>query len=222
MICRKFVWSKDKKTGEMGWLLKGVPNFNVASPMTIAHDILEHRRYDKGTVEEELQAFGAYYLIRVESGWVHERPFEVHYNNVHYMENSIGDLITDAYIETGGELRLETAPNVAKDCDIGETFYVSAVKGIDQGFRELDNYHYDSEEPITLDESVNAKNIENWVMKGFKHALKRYAKCPDVKHLFEEIMKAAEEAGEGWYEGQELKIRYDIRTCNVRWESEEY
>lgn len=52
--------------GNFGWRLKRNPHFQVSSPQGLVHDIIEHRRNDQGTWEEEVSAYGAIVAWRLD------------------------------------------------------------------------------------------------------------------------------------------------------------
>ncbi len=70
MLIQRFRREEHEDYGEDGWLLVGAPSTYVPLwGMGVAHDLLEHRRNDTGTVEEELLAFGAALYVRGEGGY---------------------------------------------------------------------------------------------------------------------------------------------------------
>ena len=68
----KFKYS-DKNANDFGiegWVLKSAPLFDPSLDMGIAHDVIEHKKGDKGTIEEEIEATGAFLFTRIESGYL--------------------------------------------------------------------------------------------------------------------------------------------------------
>ena len=68
----KFRYSNESENdiGISGWILESAPFFDPSVEMGIAHDVVEHKKDDKGTIEEELEATGAFLFTRIESGFL--------------------------------------------------------------------------------------------------------------------------------------------------------
>lgn len=65
-----FVKRENEEFGGEGWLLEGAPStYFPISGMGIAHDVLEHRVDDDGSVEHEMLALGAALYIRGEGNY---------------------------------------------------------------------------------------------------------------------------------------------------------
>jgi len=76
MMIRRYKKETSDQSG-VGWLMIGAPStYFPIGGMGVAHDLLEHRPTDSGTIEEELQALGAMIYIRGVGGFFHrERSF---------------------------------------------------------------------------------------------------------------------------------------------------
>ena len=72
MIAQTFEWAVDEDSGTDGWRPLRRPEFRPGFGHLVAHDLIEHRPDDDGSVRAELIALGAVLWIRWETGLWHE------------------------------------------------------------------------------------------------------------------------------------------------------
>lgn len=63
-----FTYAEHKEYGHWGWLDKSKPHFEPITGIGVIHDVVEHFPGGDGGIEDELQAFGAMWLIRGQNG----------------------------------------------------------------------------------------------------------------------------------------------------------
>lgn len=66
-IISDFVLEQREDFGTMGFQQVGYPWMDPTIGAGVAHDLLEHRKGDSGSMEEEMMAFGAAYYVRGET-----------------------------------------------------------------------------------------------------------------------------------------------------------
>lgn len=94
--------SRSSSSGLEGWVLNSTPAFEPSAGMGLAHDIIEHKFKDKGTLEDEIQAIGALVFTRIESGFLN-----IGGNS---SINSEGDIVANNVIDTITNM-VEISPN---------------------------------------------------------------------------------------------------------------
>lgn len=210
MIVRTFE-RQDGEYGE-GWLMIGAPSsFVPSSGVTIAHDILEHRRGDKGTCEEELMALGASLYIRGIGGFWEGNPGEVIADDIlnevgmHYEAISNG-------IQSHREIQL-------KDKEV-EGWISAMNKEIEKTMsveKWWDQWSYN--EPDAVQVLQYLERVPDWLRAGFLGAQKRYAKSSLDSHTLARMSRIIADQSDKllWQAelGFRMRVRVDLQTAHV-------
>lgn len=199
--------------GHDGWLLEGSPStYEPLSGMAVAHDLLEHKRDDDGSIEDEFMALGAMIHIRGEGGyWPMYHPMQ-HAQSPG--ENMPGDLVR---LWTGAE-SFEGAC-YAGTRDPGRTTRLDdewceeqITIGLREAKRELvDEYDCDAREIDTF-----LAHARGWMRKGYRHARRRYKRCcpAELAHVFHTIEREADRLLK-LADFEQLVVRFTKCRCDV-------
>ena len=210
MITRTFV-KQDGEYGE-GWLMIGAPSsFVPSSGVTIAHDILEHRRGDKGTCEEELMALGASLYVRGIGGFWKGNPGEVIADDI---LNEVG--LNYGAISNGIQSHREIQ---LKDKEVEG--WISAMNKEIEKTMSVENWwdQWGRDEPNTEQVREYLDLVPDWLRAGFLGAQKRYAKSSLDSHTLARMSRSIADQSDKLLRHAELgfrmRVRVDLQTAYV-------
>lgn len=194
--------------GSEGWLLIGGPStYYPLSGMGIAHDIMEHRWGDKGTIEEELMALGAMLYIRGEGGY-----WAKTYNpNPGYALS--GDY-SDLFIQFNGMDGIENPGRTVRASNEVEYW-------IDTSFKHGRTHVLESfDDPTLMQTPLDDffSRARGWLRKGYRAAQKRYRGIPywRLVDCFEQIQERADELLRNAESFEQLHVRFEQKTAEVK------
>jgi hypothetical protein len=210
MLIRRFKLKEHEDFGSNGWLMVGAPDTYVPlSGMAVAHDLLEHRRNDQGTVEDELLAFGAVLYIRGEGGyWARKgSPYQPGY----HLGGEIGN---DLGVKYGGvENRIQDPGRTRPLEEHVEEWIAEAIAEARSALKECCNDFTFKQVEEFLSRAVG------WIRRGYRMALKRYHGIPvcNLAYLYAQIEEKADRLlKDDMAQYCEMVIRLDPRKCNVQ------
>lgn len=187
MLIRKFVSEIDDDYGSFGWRPKWQPTFNALRGIAVAHDCLEHFPNDDASVEAELQALGASWFIRGETGYF----FDYGWGDRDPVRNIAAE-ISQLVEETLNAGQLLPEPPSARPLDAGVERMLKrvAAAGIDDAQTEW--RHRGTDEPFPAD--WNVRSVLGWLRLGYRKAKRRYRHISQyqVKEVFWQIEKGAD------------------------------
>lgn len=210
----KLVAKEWDETGEIGWIRKDA-NQDLYNPLGVdyyglAHDLLEHRSLQH--VGDEMEAHGAlFYLRGPDTGWCSK------YGNIVNAKNiGEGDWIPLFQAVAFGDGYF---PSIAKQSRIQDYGVEDAIEEIIRIGKNSVREEFDQEDtPSTdIEKTLNtiASVYADYFRKGYRLAKRRYRDCPDRAHLFNTTFEALKRQTPE-FEGQELAITIDIKSCRVR------
>jgi len=216
MLIREFRRAENDETGENGWLMKGAPSTYIPiGGMGVAHDLLEHRQGDEGTVKDELLAFGAILYVRGLGGYFQRK-------GSYYSpgENLGGEMASDLGIKYEGiERGIPDPGRTLRLEDDVEEWIDQAIKGCRKEIQEHSRGYGDSDTPWSGDQSNEfLTRARGWLRRGYRMARRRY-KDIDVcvlSHLFAEIEKKADHLlKDDMADYCPMVVRLDVKRGNV-------
>lgn len=217
MLIRRFKLKEHEEYGMNGWLMVGAPNTYVPlTGMAVAHDLLEHRRNDQGTVEDELLAFGAILYIRGEGGyWA--RKGNVHPPG-HHLGSEIADDLGVKY--EGISLGIQDPGRTRPLEDHVEEWITDAIREARVHIREYMNNGHASD-PIVDKSQVEEylSRVVGWIRRGYRMTAKRYHGIPsyNLAYLYAQIEEQADKLlKDDMAQYCEMVIRLNPRKCSVQ------
>jgi hypothetical protein len=215
-IIREFIYKEWEDVGTMGLEPNWFENANPASGRACAHDMLEHFASQTTPVEGECEALGSILLLRLENGWAMRHAYgrdhatELGLN----IESMLQDCVNDG-------LSLPRAmPSRKLDAYTDDAI----VRGVAQAFQRLDGILKESEMDEHDIEAYKSPDVPAafvaWIRRGYRRALKRFAKCDTYTVglvLFEKIAKAVDRLidSENLWEGAKVRISAHLRRCEA-------
>lgn len=206
---RDFVYGVDHQ-GNVGLVLKGAPNFDVATGFTAAHDILEHFGVADQGIKEEMLAFGSMLYLRAEGDyWClytqtrDPRPGPI-------MANDISRFVAESY-EQGNAL-----PDPGRTLKLED--YLEDV--LDELAEECSRLYASEHEDNEFDRDVYDKLIRyaiGWIRKGYRKAARRwnidyaYRRAEFFKHVEDEFDAARKHVDAG----DMLRVSVNIKSLEV-------
>lgn len=167
-MIRTFVWRNNDEFGA-GWVPTWIPGFNSVWGRAMAHDIMEHRPNDDGTIESEIMAFGA-------MQWTRGRAFSIKPSD---LGAELGDLIEHA-ITSDGALK---EPPPTKPID-SEPEMEEAMKEISEvvphAYVNDAKYVFGKSQwdlaipPIIKRSKIIGRQTLGWLRLGARCAMRRY------------------------------------------------
>lgn len=199
MISRTFIWDDDHEHGTTGWKPKGMPDFNVGTGMTVAHDVLEHFSYTDASLEGEMMAFGSSLFIRHEGCyWGNKGAYHTDY---HYHVS--GEIAM--FLQNNG-LYIRKPPKTRKlDSELEDELTLVRQRVI----KAFPDYDIDINEGIEpLDRALD------WIRRGYRKAVRRFKGCSPfyVCSLFMDIEREVDTRFKHGEFGDELKISFSPST----------
>lgn len=192
MLIRQFKKAENDEYGTDGWRMVGAPStYFPIGGMGVAHDLLEHRRNDNGTIRDELLAFGAMLYVRGDGGyWARSG------SRVKPGENLGGEMANDLGIKYEGiERGIPDPKRTLRLDDYVEEWIDEALNSARREVKEHLN-SYKDDEPFTMKQVEEfLSRSRGWLRKGYRAAQRRYRGI-DVcllSHLFAEIEKKADQ-----------------------------
>jgi hypothetical protein len=218
MTSLTFEWAEDDEFGGYGWIPKGMTGFNACDGRLIAHDVLEHFRDDRGTIEGEMRALGTVLFGRGLSG-----HFSSQYNPdpAHHLSSDILYFLIN--IVENGTCKAPKPPNTYKlrddyAEDIMNNIRLKVIKDLPQ---ETDCFHANRAEYMK-----RLDILLDWMRIGFRKAVKKWGHDNgwNLTRLFERIAREVDENhkhGEN-YEELTVKVNQSNFTFNITQEYLEY
>jgi len=195
--------AENENTGELGWLDSRVGHSSIFEPLEwaygIAHDCLEHFAFRH--VADEIEAHGAMYWVRYEGGWSapkYGNTLSLH-SFSHEWPNLYNGLVTDnSYMPTPPRTR-------ALDSHIESD--ISEIIALGQQM-----ICYADEDDIRQ----IAQAFRAFFRIGYRKAARRFkghAAC-EVANIYNMLAQAIERQSLE-YEGQQIKVRVNLKTGRV-------
>lgn len=208
---------EDLSTGELGYMLDGVPLIDypmvAADSYQIAHDLLEHVNglSEIGSIDDELEALGGVWFVRGQHGQLRRDGLgSAHTNQVHL----VSDLVNLGVIFNNGVDFRSDVPDLV-DCEYLEEFEHIIEKAIEDIELELDEDERDYERL-----KYYFKNCLNYMISGYNKAEVIYSNYSDnpfyANNLFFEIVDTLKDYMNPEYEGHELYLYIDYDECSCR------
>lgn len=200
-----------KDTGELGFLMKGMPHFDPGDGRQLAHDMLEHFKNDGGRLEDELMAIGASFLIRGE-------------NYYHYKGTKFGICVNAAsdfpYVfNEHMDREFLDPPNQKKKKNRLHPRFAEDAESLP---REIIKAFEDSDEPVPAwcaPGETGMDRVMYWMNQGYVRAIKRYETARyrgvDMCMFFIEVEEAINKMMKHIYEGQELMVHITPATGTI-------
>lgn len=193
-----------EESGSEGWLLIGAPETYIPiGGMGLAHDIMEHRIGDTGSVEDELLALGAALYIRGEGGYWYK-----HRGTPCPGYQLSGDFYDLAH-QYEGLYNLSKPRRTTSLPDRVENWIEEACE---RGYSHVMEYWHGEDldlngEDKDLADAVNSfiANIPGWLRRGYRMARRRY-KSLRPYHLSETFAEIAEAADKHLKNAEEFEI----------------
>lgn len=212
----RFDVTQNDDTGMVGLAMQGRQWAAPMSGMAAIHDILEHGANDDGSVEGEIMAMGASFLIRGEEYNHTARSFRTS-PGYHWS----GELVEQA----DRYMRAEQLRDPGRTCRITDHEEVEAwAQEACQEARKQWASEHDGPLPAWLSEAEQWRII-GWVRRGYRKAFDRYSRLgltcyPGfLAQFYTDVQKAADKALTHGDEGMVIDIAVDLRRFDFRVES---
>lgn len=184
MATYTFVRRHNEEYGTDGWLLKGAPiSYDPIGGMGVAHDILEHRLNDTGSVEDELLALGASFYVRGRGGYWNDTPKSPGFHVSSVISFDLGMKYEGVQLLSppGKSRPLDNNDYDDVNCWISEALLSAARDLKEQEVRDKDTRQFVS-------------YAEGWLRQGFRRAQRRYREiCPEsLTYMFKKIEQTAD------------------------------
>lgn len=173
-IISDFVLKEHEEFGTMGFQQVGYPWMDPVEGIGVAHDLLEHRKGDSGSMEEEMMAFGAIYYVRGETFFA-DTPYPMakhlasDFPNFH--RNYVGGGRSGPLTNPGSTHRLD---DWIEDSITNMTRWAERLVQAEQCCRSgwIDHPH-----------------VRGWIRKGYRAAKQRYKHVQpyELPYLFKRI-----------------------------------
>ena len=183
MLTRSWTCAEHEDFGGMGWKPDWQPDFDPLGGMAVAHDIMEHFPDDDGGLAGELQAFGAMYLVRVQSSHHDKWGKKFSDDNMH---NEIADHVR--------RVRWGDTDPLPDHCFIGcdpETSHainkmVASARAV---YNEEQDYQGSAWGDADVMSPLDCLSYAAWIKQGYMRAKHRFAELStdDLAFMFEEI-----------------------------------
>jgi hypothetical protein len=218
MANARFIYEENTDIGYRGWRLKRHPNFDATTPEGVAHDLLEHRPGDNGTVLEEVAAQGAFMYVQVESGLYFER-----YKGGRSVAENLADTVFQI-LRGSSWMRGSRLPDIPVPPVVSLPV---SNQGADKTFlRVIDFLESDWESEIDdPDFSFETILLPRWSLflhayrQGYRFAQQRYETPRQAANLFRNIADVATRAATHTETqagvGAEMVLHYDVRGTQV-------
>lgn len=214
MPVRRFTYTTADDAGFAGWKIDGMPMFEAASALGVAHDSLEHFNSCQ-TYAAEFMAFGAMLHIRgVGDYWemtLHPTPL---YSLVICSE--VADLLAKC------KLKLPPCKAPALGDEVAARHYEglhdSVMALIENEWENVNGWKADLRTPTTEEFSAAVDLALAWIRKGYHKAVKRYKDADPnmLATMFNEIEKEVERINKRAEDGDRLTVRFDLDGMNWR------
>lgn len=214
---RYFDWSHSDDYGH-GWIMRGMPNFDPADPIGMAHDVLEHITPNDDSMEAEMRAFGVIIWGRGTSGWFHRTlgRHRVGYN----LSADLVRFIMDTF--NHGEDLEEAPPGRGRkrlDDDELESLLFETFKYTLRSLRDEAPSYFDHASTVDLARDFGATFMRRalpWMRMGMQQAARRYRDTSpdDFTWMFEELAQALAKQPEG-DTGDVLRVTVDTEAMRT-------
>lgn len=222
MISRHFEWKEHPESGATGWLLKGAPGvYDPGRGLQVAHDCFEHLDY-AGTLESELEAFGAILYIRgntYNNYWAVTNPRARDLDPSSILAEELADFLaeremsvrprnTHRFIPLSDEDDEEVILRMAKLCVPYLREYLEA-HNVEPNFREI---------------RQALRMAPHWMRAGYRKTQRRWKMNRfDLCELFIMVEELVDKCAERAEYGDELVVRIetDAAICQVFIDREE-
>lgn len=201
---RKFIWGTDQKDS-VGWIPKGMPNFDAGAGRQIAHDSIEHFSMKEG-IEQEMLAFGAILFIRGLGGYLNLTGSYLSKNRNYGWHLSFD--FANFLAESGKDISVPRNTSELDD-EYAEEMIDNMVA---QAWNNID----DELEAcgVEMDVAEVFQRAIGWVRCGFRAAQKRFSDShpEEVCYMFHQIENEVDDKYMHGEEGDELIVKFSTET----------
>lgn len=216
MISRKFTWVESPYTGIAGWLLNGAPDvYDPGQGLQVAHDCFEHLDY-AGTLESELEAFGAILYIRgntYNNYWAVTTPRARDFDPASILADELADFLAEREMSVRPRNTHRFIPLSDED---DEEVILRMVKLCVPYLREKLEAH--DVEPNFREIRQALRMAPHWMRAGYRKTQRRWKMNRfDLCELFIMVEEQVDKCGKRAEEGDELVVRLetDAAICEV-------
>lgn len=216
-IIRDFTYCIGQFSDGYGLLPFGMDNADPGTGRTVAHDVLEHLDFSGDPLENELQALGALFLLRYESGA--QRPAYSIPLSTMLARNIVGAL--QEYLRCPA-MQPPRRRRVLGRSDLPQSVMDEAVTEAFDLLQETSRFYefWDSAEYKAV-LNFDRQAIADWLLVGYQRATRRYAQsdtCSVGSLLFDRLARAADDLlATGLLQpGDTVRVRVDPRYFQVQ------
>lgn len=211
-----FEFAEHHDFGTKGWRMRKHPTFDPIDGTGVAHDLLEHRAGDKGSVLEEMQALGAFAFIRMESGLMRQR-YRGNMSDAAIVGSDILQVYRDKVFEGKTSELMPTSSTKSKALGYGEydKMFQEALACV---YRSWDDEVHESDAPLkdTFFQGDGALAILGALRRGFRWAERRYLCAASAASLFRRIQEMVNRCSANAEIGDRMVVCYDIASGTVQ------
>lgn len=222
-IVRTFVCKEQASLGEWGfspaWMdfseAENGGAYTSVAGFGAAHDMLEHRRHDKGSVADEFMAFGAMLLIRGKGHWFKARaPWRQDW------ADSIANEFSDIMQRVDSDTQKLAEPPIGSEIPLKDIWLEDQLRKAASLGRDRANAEFDMGHDLMSEEQEFM--ALRWMRHGLRAARRRYAKVDlgSVAACFDSITDRFDQAIRGRtfeeYDGDKVKVVADLHNGYAR------
>lgn len=216
-----FTLREDRELGGLGWFPRWAPEtfYGNLEGRMFAHDMLEHKPNDSGSVADECRALGA--VLRVRGDWL-SNPYNGGTSYHEAIQSDLISMLRDTDVFSNYELSFK-----AKRLPRGLSFdLVHDREWINELVTMLQReYNNDDNPPSAREYRQLVRCALQYMKQGYIEACKRYPKHLDMRHVFMQTAEAVDKhlKYEEYSEGEQLTvIVYDDATCTIEDNRDDY
>lgn len=197
----------------------GAPSsFMPLGGMAVAHDILEHKKNDKGTCEEELMALGASLYVRGIGGYWEDNPGKcLAYDVLQEVGLKYGAISNGIWGHRKIQLNDKEVEGWISVMN-KEIEKIMAENAGSEGEQWWEQLSYDNE-PDAEQVREYLDLVPDWLRAGFLGAQKRYAKSSLDSHTLARMSRSIADQSDKLLEqaefGFRMRVRVDLQTAHV-------
>lgn len=200
---------QNDESGMLGFQFEGRRWADPLGGMAAIHDVLEHMRDDDGSVEGELMAMGASFLVRGEEFYAISGSYNT--SPGYHWSAELAEQIR--YMDDSGRRTLRDPGKVPLGDDNVTAWTDEAIE---EARRNWLSENDDMELPAWLAPGPESFKIHGWVRKGYMRAVRRYRKLNPFNGFLAQTFRTAEKELDAILrradEGQRVSVGFDFST----------